>query len=82
MSENKNITIEEMHQTPGVYAVIGRSGTFFAEVDAQKVCYQLKPKTLERDGVLDREGWRVPEVLRIVGPISNKEGLLKKLSEE
>jgi len=74
MSEGKNITIEEMHQTPGMYLVIGRGGSFLAEIDEEGQCHQLKPGTLKRDGILHREGWRVPEVLRIVGPISDKEG--------
>ena len=79
--QEKNVTIDEMHQTPGIYEVIGRGGSFLAEVDEQKRCHQLKPDTLERDGILSRKGWRVPQVLRIIGPIPDKEGLRKKLSE-
>lgn len=55
-----NKLIEDVLRTPGLYCYECDAWAFFFEVDAAGVVHQLKPHTMERDGVLSLEGWREP----------------------
>jgi hypothetical protein len=43
--------------TPGKYVFIGAITMWLFEVDAKGCVYQLKPTTMQRDGLLSPEGW-------------------------
>jgi len=64
-------TLDEMLAAPGVYQIGLKGSPFFTrvEVDEDLVCHQLTP-SMERDGVLPRDGWRHEErgytIVRVV----------------
>jgi hypothetical protein len=51
---------------PGKYVFIGAITMWLFEVDEKGRVYQLKPKTMERDGILSAEGWSESSVTGIV----------------
>lgn len=52
--------IQDILGTPGLYRYENDAWCFFFEVDANGVVHQLKPPTLERDGVLAPDRWLDP----------------------
>lgn len=55
-------TLDAMLAAPGVYRIGLKDSPFFTHVEVAEdlVCHQLTP-SLERDGVLPRDGWRHEE---------------------
>lgn len=62
------ISLDIMHSKPGVYRVAMLGHFFFVEVDVAGKCYQLKPRTLEREGELRPGSWNLRNLRRIDGP--------------
>lgn len=64
------MTLDEMHKTPGVYVIQGRSGCYLVETDQQRRCFHLDKDTLARGDCLRRDGWHEPWTLAILGPLA------------
>lgn len=62
--------LNDMLAKPGIYLISAPRLFFFAEVLAGGECHQLKPDTFERDGVLNREGWKLTGEEEIFGPLA------------
>lgn len=54
--------IEAILKDPGIYRVAQGLLYYFIEVDETETVHQLNPHTMERDGVLDRDGWNYVQI--------------------
>lgn len=55
---------------PGLHVVVGCAWAIVVEIEADGTCHQLKPRTLERDGILSRDGWTAATIVGVLGPFS------------
>lgn len=65
------ITVDNFRQgtaPAGFYFLVLPHYFFCVEVDAEGNAHQLKPSTLERDGILPRDGWSEVLVPVVHGP--------------
>jgi len=62
-------SVDQAHEVPGVYVLFTHRSMLFIEIDEQRQCHQLKPDTLERDGILDRDKWNRKIPITAYGPL-------------
>ena len=57
---------------PGMYAFYNPTLVFLFEVDERGRVHQLTPRTLQRDGILNKTGWNATAQRGTVKPIGGK----------
>ena len=57
MNDRTPVSVRAVLNKPGKYAFQEVDKCFYFEVDGESQVHQLKPDTLERDGVLSKSGW-------------------------
>lgn len=63
-------SLDVVLSSSGVWVVQFRGGLMLVEVEDDGTCYQLKPQTMERDGILARGGWNLNNGMLFVGPLA------------
>jgi hypothetical protein len=64
--DNTPPAVKAVLDKPGKYVFIGTITAWLFEVDERGRVHQLKPSTMERDGILSAEGWSESSVTGIV----------------
>jgi len=64
--DNTPPAVKAVLDKPGKYVFIGAITMWLFEVDERGRVHQLKPSTMERDGILSPDGWSETSVMGIV----------------
>ncbi len=62
-------SLDIIKQKVGIYVMMLPAGILFIESDEQGNIHQLKAETLERDGIISKEGWNHATKWQAIGPL-------------